>query len=118
MHQITGRVDFTDETNGLTAFYEIGNGGVKNNPKDYFKGEIVNSRTGQVLSQVFGTYMGYIEFDGERRWDVRKQVNYLPRDLNKNEMATEGGKMPVLLPSDTTYRADSRTLESGDVEAA
>ena len=46
MHQITGRVDFTDETNGLTAYYEIGDGGVKKNPKDYFKGEIVNSRTG------------------------------------------------------------------------
>ena len=33
-------------------------------------------------------------------------------------MAIEGGKMPVLLPSDTTYRLDSLTLEGGDVEAA
>ena len=42
VHQITGRVEFTDETNGITAYYEIGNGGVKNNPKDYLRGEIVD----------------------------------------------------------------------------
>ena len=115
VHQITGRVDFTDETNGITAYYEIGNGGIKNNPKDYLKGEIINTRTGQAVSQVFGTYMGYIDFDGARAWDVRQQVNYMPGDLNKDEM---NGSLPLLLPSDTTYRIDSRTLEIGDVEAA
>lgn len=28
------------------------------------------------------------------------------------------GVLPLVLPSDTTYRLDSLTLESGDVEAA
>lgn len=41
VHQITGRVDFTDETNGITAYYEIGDGGKRKQPKDYLKGEIV-----------------------------------------------------------------------------
>ena len=112
-------MDFTDETNGITAYYEIGNGGVKSNPKDYLKGEIVRTASGEKLSQIFGTYMGYLDIDGERRWDIRKQVNYLPRDLNKAELATSpNGKMPLVLPSDTTYRLDSLTLEEGDVEAA
>ena len=40
----------------------------------------------------------------------------MPRDLNKDEM--NGSILPLLLPSDTTFRVDSRTLETGDVEAA
>ena len=38
--------------------------------------------------------------------------------LPKTETALAGGKTPLLLPSDTTYRPDSCTLEAGDVEAA
>ena len=89
VHQITGRVEFEDATNGVTAYYEIGNGGVKNNPKDYLKGEIL--RNGESVSKIFGSYMGYVEIDGERYWDVRGQVNYLPVDLSKTEKATRGG---------------------------
>ena len=62
--------------------------------------------------------MGYIDFDGQRFWDIRKQVNYLPVDISKQEKAIQGGVLPLVLPSDTTYRPDSRTLQAGDVEEA
>lgn len=117
VHQITGRVDFEDTKNGLTAFYEIGDGGVRKNPKDYLKGSIMRT-DGTVVSQVYGNYMGYVDFDGERFWDVREQINYIPVDISKNEKAIEGGKLPLVLSSDTTYRQDSITLEAGDVELA
>ena len=100
----------------MTAFYEIGNAGNKKNPKDYLKGQIMLG--GAQVSEIYGNYMGYIDFDGERFWDVRKQVNYKPVDLSKEERIMPGGLSPLLLPSDTTYRLDSLTLETGDVEAA
>ena len=62
--------------------------------------------------------MGYCDFDGVRYWDVREQVNYFPVSISKSEKALKGGVIPLVLPSDTTYRPDSQTLESGDVEGA
>ena len=117
VHQITGRVDFLDEANGITAYIEYGDGGVRKNPKDYVKGEIQN-RNGSTVSQIFGNYMGYLDFDGERYWDVRKQVNYLPQDLPKTETVLPGGKTSLLLPSDTTFRPDTCQMLAGDVESA
>ena len=116
VHQITGRVDFEDRVNGVTAYYEIGDGGVKKAPKDYLKGEIMVN--GQSVCQIYGSYMGFLDIDGERFWDVREQDNYLPVDISKEEKVTAGGSLPLVLPSDTTYRLDSQTLDSGDVEAA
>ena len=62
--------------------------------------------------------MGFIDFDSERYWDVRSQVNYIPSDVSKLEKVTRHGKTPLVLPSDTTYRPDSCTMQAGDVEAA
>ncbi|MFN9904416.1 MAG: hypothetical protein ACK55Z_37705, partial [bacterium] len=67
-HLITGKCEFKDETNGITAYYEIGGCG-KKLAKDYFKGQIL--KDGKVVSELYGNYMGYIEFDGKRYWDVR-----------------------------------------------
>lgn len=39
-------------------------------------------------------------------------------DLTRDEKAIKKGVMPILLKSDTTYRRDSCTLQSGDVEQA
>ena len=39
-------------------------------------------------------------------------------DILKTETVMPGGQYPLVLPSDTTYRLDSRTLEAGDVEGA
>ena len=71
-HLVCGDCDFTDEQNGITARYSIS--GAKGKGKDYFVGEI--KKDGVVVSKIFGTYMGYIEFDGVRYWDVRKCKSY------------------------------------------
>lgn len=43
IHQYTGKIEFEDTFNGLTAWYEFGNGGKRGNPKDYVKGEILKN---------------------------------------------------------------------------
>ena len=48
----------------------MGNGGVKKNPVDYFKGEILHN--GVPVNQIYGNYMGYADFDGVRYWDIRQ----------------------------------------------
>jgi len=68
-----GRCEFKDEKNGLSAWYEIGQCG-KPHPKDQLKGEII--KDGQVVSTLWGNYMGYFDFDGQRYWDVRDQKNF------------------------------------------
>jgi hypothetical protein len=62
-----GKITFTDEKNGITGWYEIGK--VKRKPSDYFQGEVI--KDGNVVSNMYGTVVGYIEFDGVRYWDVR-----------------------------------------------
>jgi len=52
---------------------------------------------------MYGTYLGYVEFDGIRYWDIR-----------------EFKPFPVIpciqaLPSDSRYRPDLQTLALGDV---
>jgi hypothetical protein len=73
---LVGRCDFKDEKNELTGYYVIGAGGPKNGPKDYFTGEILHK--GQPVCKVRGNYMGYIEFDEVRYFDVRQMTNYRP----------------------------------------
>jgi len=50
--------------------------------------------------------MGYLDFDGQRYFDLRDVVNYKPLDVK------------VSLPSDATKRSDSIAFLSGDVEQA
>lgn len=44
-------------------------GKVKNKPTDYMEGEIKSGKT--VISKLFGSYMGFLEFDNVRYWDAR-----------------------------------------------
>ena len=69
IHNLCGVCKFTDEKNGIEAQYNIGGAGRKY-PKDYFVGEI--KQHGKVVSKMFGSYMGYIDFDGVRWWDGRR----------------------------------------------
>ena len=72
------------------------------------------------MSELYGNYMGYIDFDGKRYWDVREMQNYDPVEIPKSELTlTEiEGSFPVVLPSDATLRKDSMALIAGDVEQA
>ena len=68
-HMCTGTMTFVDKKNNIEATYTIGGAG-KKYAKDYFKGEI--KQNGEIKSRVFGSYMGYIDFDGLRYWDERR----------------------------------------------
>jgi len=57
------------------------------------------------LSELTGTYAGYIDFDGVRYWDFRA---IQPPQL----------EFPVVLPSDSEVRKDLNTLRSGDITTA
>jgi len=41
---------------------------------DYMSGEI--KQNGKVVSKFYGSYMGYLEFDGVRYWDIRTCPTY------------------------------------------
>ena len=62
-----GKMVFTDEKYGFSC--EIKFGDVKKKPTDYFQGDIIHN--GKAISKCYGTYLGYIEFDGNRYFDHR-----------------------------------------------
>ena len=75
-----------------------------NRPQDYFTGTIKFNE--KEVSNITGTYMGYMEFDGIRYWDARDFQSF-PVIESKN-----------CLPSDSRFRPDLRTLALGDVPNA
>ena len=128
-----GTIVYKDEKNGIQA--EVHLGGVKKQPKDYFKGTIRRLRTSLPTTQlskppknqavdqlnnyedvcsISGTYLGYIEFDSQRYWDLRETqiqaVTGVP--------LTTGGSGVSVLPSDSRLRPDSQELCLGSIEQA
>ena len=95
---IHGKIEFHDKENNIYAYYEIGN--VKGKTQEYFKGKILHE--GQEVSEIYGNYCGYIDFDGVRYFDIREvdavyhKFKYVP---SKDS-----------LPSDSTKRKDSIQL--------
>ena len=69
-HQLAGTCEFEDTTNGLKGTYEIMNNQKRGVPKDYVQGKI--TKNGQVVSEMSGNYMGYLEFDKVRYFDLRE----------------------------------------------
>ncbi len=57
--QSKGKIEFIDKENDIFAEIDIGN--VKKKPSDYFKGFIKVKK--DIVSEIYGTYMGFIEFD-------------------------------------------------------
>lgn len=66
---------YTDKKNKLQAKVAIGV--EKNRPKDYFQGSIYRINDDQEkqeqVSTIYGNYMGYLDIDGQRYFDVRNQ---------------------------------------------
>lgn len=60
-----GTLDCIDEQNHIVSNIIVGK--EKKKPTDYLSGDI--KINGKVVSKVYGTYLGYIEFDGVRYWD-------------------------------------------------
>jgi Oxysterol-binding protein len=100
-HECLGSYIFTDLTYGNTCTIIIG---LKNKPSDYLEGNICD-KNGKVLSKATGTWIGYLDFDKVRYWDVRHikpyDINYAPN-----------------LPSDSENRKDLQLLRQGDVDQA
>ena len=44
-------------------------GKVKKKPTDYVEGDI--KQNGKIVSKMYGSYMGFLEWDGIRYWDAR-----------------------------------------------
>jgi hypothetical protein len=63
---------------------------------------------GQKVSEVYGNYIGFMDFDGKRYWDLREQVVH----------QVNGVPLESALPSDSRKRLDSIALISGQVEQA
>lgn len=104
-HAIVGQMTFEDTRNNIVATFKFGN--VRGKPHDYFSGQIL--RDGESVSTIHGNYMGYIDFDGVRYYDVReKHAVSFP----------VYAKGPLSLPSDSTKRKDTVQLRTGDVESA
>lgn len=62
-----GRMVFQDRANKIVAEMSFDN--VRWKPTDYFQGDIkVN---GARVSKIYGSYMGFIQFDDLRYWDYR-----------------------------------------------
>jgi len=70
VHCITGTSDFEDEKAGITAQYTIGT----KKGRDYVHGWI--KKHGKKVAELNGSYMGYLEFDGVRYWDIRRMQNF------------------------------------------
>ena len=100
-HQFTGKLEYFDDENKIYATYSIGTQKVQ----DYLEGFI--QKDGKKISEIYGTYCGYLEFDGERYWDARDTIKFEVKPSDR-----------LRLPSDSRNRIDLVSLISGDVEEA
>jgi len=101
-HQCRGTLKYEDEKNNIFASVELGS--VTNKPQDYCSGFI--KYKGKTVSRIYGTYLGFIEFDGKRYWDIR-DFEYF-----------KAIKSDYILESDSRYRKDLQTLLEGKVDEA
>eukprot|EP00292_Cryptomonas_paramecium_P006006 CAMPEP_0113693420 /NCGR_PEP_ID=MMETSP0038_2-20120614/19653_1 /TAXON_ID=2898 /ORGANISM="Cryptomonas paramecium" /LENGTH=391 /DNA_ID=CAMNT_0000615487 /DNA_START=59 /DNA_END=1230 /DNA_ORIENTATION=+ /assembly_acc=CAM_ASM_000170 len=76
-HECLGSLDFEDEAHGLRCTIRFGEGG-RSMPSDYFEGTIerTDAAGGEpvVVSTVTGSWVGFVDFDKERYWDVRSST--------------------------------------------
>ena len=94
-HQLTGRIEFHDEANGLYGWYEPGT--YKMKTQDYVTGRI--EQNGRKVVDIYGNYMGFVDFNKVRYWDIR--------DMDQLWFPIEGLKVEKSLPSDSQRRIDS-----------
>jgi hypothetical protein len=69
-HIIHGNVKYEDKKNQIVVYITIGE--TKKKPRDYFEGQMLVK--GKIVSNIRGTYLGWIEFDNIRYWDLRQTL--------------------------------------------
>ena len=62
-----GELNFVDEINDIRCTLPLGK--MKKKPTDYFSGEIKHKN--KVVCYLYGSYLGFIEFDDVRYWEFR-----------------------------------------------
>ena len=105
-HQLTGKITFVDEANQVEGYYEPGTYRLKT--QDYVCGQI--KVRGKKVSDIYGNYMGFVDFDKKRYWDIRETEKIWFPIVKLTQEQT--------LMSDSDKRIDSNTLKTGDMEAA
>lgn len=84
-----GLITFSDAANNITA--ELLIGGVKKKPSDYLAGTIKQNNV--IVSLIYGTYMGFLEFDGQRYWDFKHVLPFEPVILSSVLRSDQGYRM-------------------------
>jgi len=102
VNETMGTMEFVDKVNDIRC--ELKFGKVKKKPSDYLEGEI--KVKGQVVSKITGTYLGWVEIDGNRYFDYRMLPPY--------KFFIERSR----LGSDFAYRPDLYFLQLGDTPRA
>ena len=67
--QVVGEWKLEDRENNIIASVVIGQ--EEGKTQDYFSGEIFKDEIS--VCEISGNYMGYVDFDGERYWDLRDE---------------------------------------------
>ena len=104
--QTVGEWTLEDKANDLTAVVKMNT--EKDKPQDFFSGEICKG--GQKVCSIYGNYMGFVDFDGVRYWDLRDEEHqpkhFRPIWIDKDR-----------LRSDSTLRMDRMYLCMPDYDA-
>ena len=110
VHETLGSQTYSDEKNRIRCRLNFGER--KNVPSDWFEGVIEQydpanpEQEGQVLSQVEGSWVGFVDFDKVRYWDIR----------TTEKMAMWAPPRPLL--SDSRNRSDRNYLAAKDIKKA
>jgi hypothetical protein len=70
--ETVGLMVFKDQENRLECEVRVGE--VSGKPSDYLEGFIM--REGKVISQLTGTFLGHLDFDDRRYWDLRHSQTF------------------------------------------
>jgi len=102
VHETVGSMEFTDVENKIYCKLTFGN--VKKKPTDYFECQVLVEN--KPVSTIKGTYLGWIDVDGQRYFDYRQMVPF----------EAKAAKSPI--PSDCHYRNDMALLSIGQYDEA
>ena len=97
-----GELELNDVNNNITAKFGMGN--IYGKTSDWFEGTICKGE--EEVSKFTGSYLEYIEFDGERCWDIRKNI-----DIEEYPIVPQ-------IKSSSIYREDSKFLYQSKLEEA
>jgi hypothetical protein len=93
-HESVGEMEFIDEISGYVSKFKLGN--IYGKFSDFFEGTI--EKDGEVKSKFSGSYLSYIQFDNQRYWDIRHNIDIEAYPI-KNQ-----------IKSSSIYREDAQFL--------